>query len=314
ASACALLARYARPRPAGWLLAGGLALATLAQWLAPGAFALPGGRSWAILAFGLPLVGLCAMPGVPAAARATAIWFAAAACANAFLIAEPRTHFYAAHVPAALLVGLALQSAERSSAERKAIAARAVSALAALALVGGGLYGQLVYLRQLPEYQRWFPAARPAWLAGPYGDALPEAGYFGFPHRDGWKAAAELFRAGELRGSYDTNQNRWLAGWYLAGQARHCKGQPDLYLIAEGEPSAYFPPGYHLVAEVTVGPGRAMAIYGREAPAGGKHSYALEDLAAAYDARRAEPLPVAALLYEEPARCEAPARATGGAS
>lgn len=303
----ALLAAYVKPRLAGALLAGGLALATLAQWLAPGLLALPGGGSWALLAFGAPLAGLCCLLGAPGPVRATAIWFAAAFWAQAFVIAEPRTHFYAAHVPAALLVGLAVAAlageGRRPAAEGPRAVGRAARLAATLVLVGGGLYGGLVYLRQLPEYQRWFPAARPAWLAGPYGETLPEAGYFGFPHRDGWKAAAELLRAGELRGSYDTNQNRWLAGWYLGGLSAQCKGAPELYLIAEGEPTVYFPPGYHMVAEVTVGPGRAMAIYGREPPAGGPRSHALAELAASFDRRRAAPFDAGALLNDEPARC-----------
>ncbi len=301
-SVAALIALYVKPIGLGLLLAGGLALASMVQWLAPTTFALPGGGSWALLAFGLPLAGLCCLPGVPGSVRASALWFAAAWGAQAFLIAEPRTHFYAAHLPAALLAGLA---AAALSAGRRPEAAlrRAPAALALLVLVGGALYGQLVYLRQLPEYQRSFPAARPDWLRGPYGDTLPEAGYFGFPHRDGWKAAAELFRAGELQGRYDTNQNRWLAGWYLGGLATQCKGAPELYLIAEGEPTVYFPPGYHMQAEVTVGPGRAMAIYGPEPPAGPVRSYALEELAAAFDRQPRAPFDAGALLNQEPARC-----------
>jgi len=171
-------------------------------------------------------------------------------------------------------------------------------------LLGGGFYAQLLYLRQFPEYQRVFPAARPAWLEARYGDALPEAGYFGFPHRDGWKAAAELFRSGALRGSYDTNQNRWLAGWYLQGLAAQCKGQPDLYLIAEAEATVYYPPGYALVAEVLVGPSRALAVYGRDAPPDGPRRYELSALGEAFDARRLPAsIPVAPLLLGEPPRC-----------
>ena len=141
----------------------------------------------------------------------------------------------------------------------------------------GTLAAFLLYLRQFPEYQRSFPAARPGLLRASYGDELPEAGYFGFPHRDGWKAVAELYRAGALQGSYDTNQNRWLAGWYLGGLASQCKGAPDLYLIAEAEPTVYFPPGYHLVAEVLAGPARAIAVYGRAPAPGGPVAYELAD-------------------------------------
>ncbi len=295
----ALLVRQVRPRPLGIGLAVALGLAALAQWLAPQLYGLPGGASWAGLAFGVPLLGLCLAPAVPAHVRGVALWFAAALCAEAFLIAEPRTHFYTAHVPAALLVGLAI--AHLPVGRRSSVVGR----LAATALlVGGGLYGQLVFLRQFPEYQRVFPAARPELLRARYGDTLPEAGYFGFPHRDGWKVASELFRAGALQGSYDTNQNRWLAGWYLQGLATQCKGQPALYLIAEAEASVYYPPERSLEAVVLADTVRAMAIYGAAEPEGGAPSYSLEELAAAFDARAVPDFPVAALLTEEAARCE----------
>jgi hypothetical protein len=301
AAVAALLARHVRPRPLGAALACALGLAALVQWLAPGVYGLPGGGSWAALAFGLPLLGLCAAPGAPAAVRAPAIWFATALCANAFVLAEPRTHFYAAHVPAALLVGLAV--APPWPGRLAALRPGLVAVAAAVALAGGGLYAQLVFLRQFPEYQRAFPAARPEWLRARYGDTLPEAGYFGFPHRDGWKAAAELYRRGELRGAYATNQNRWLSAWYTRDAAAQCSGSPELYLIAEGEPTVAYPPGYALVAEVYAGPARAMAIYGREAPPGGPRAYQLEDLAAAFDARPVAPFPARALLTERPPPC-----------
>lgn len=296
-----LLVRHVAPRPLSQALAALLGLAALAQWLVPGIFLLPGGGSWAGVAFAAPLAGLCLAPAVPAPVRAAAIWFGVAFCAEAFLIAEPRTHFYTAHVPAALLVGLALRQVEGGPVAR--LVRPFALAAALVLLVGSGLYAQLLYLRQFPEYQRSFPAARPNLLRTSYGDTLPEAGYFGFPHRDGWKAAAELYRAGALQGSYDTNQNRWLAGWYLQGLAPQCKGRPDLYLIAEAEPTVYFPPDYHLVAEVLVGPTRAMAVYGQTPPPGGPRTYTLESLASAFDARPVPELPAAALLTEEPARC-----------
>jgi hypothetical protein len=285
------------PRPLGQALAATLALAALGQRLAPEIYGLPGGGNWAGLAFAAPLAGLWLGRGVPGPARAAALWFGVALCAEAFLIAEPRTHFYTAHLPAALLVGLALGGLP-------ARASWAGGALALALLAAGGLYAQLLYLRQFPEYQRSFPAARPGLLRASYGDALPEAGYFGFPHRDGWKAVAELYRAGALQGSYDTNQNRWLAGWYLGGLASQCKGAPDLYLIAEAEPTVYFPPGYHLVAEVLAGPARAIAVYGRAPAPGGPVAYELQELARAFDARPAPMLPAAELLTEEPPRCQ----------
>jgi hypothetical protein len=306
AAICALLIFYVNPIAIGITLAATLVAAALTEWIAPYAFHLPGGGSLAGLAFAAPLAGLCLWPGTSAAARAAAIWFGVAFCAQAFLIAEPRTHFYGAHLPAALLVGLALHEVgQRHASPLGRRLVRLIAGAAAILVVGaGGLYAQLLYLRQFPEYQRSFPAARPALLQARYGDALPEAGYFGFPHRDGWKAIAELYRAGTLRGSYDTNQNRWLTGWYLRELAQQCKGQPDLYLIAEAESTVYFPPGYALTAEIMVGPARALAIYAREVTPAEVRSYELEPLAAAFDSRPVAPFPATALLTAEPPACE----------
>jgi hypothetical protein len=160
-------------------------------------------------------------------------------------------------------------------------------------------YAQLLYLRQFPEYQRSFPAARPDILRAGYGDRLPEAGYFGFPHNDGWKAAAELYRRGVIAGSYDTNQNRWLAGWYMR-EAPRCASKPDYYLIAEAEATRYFPPGYSLLGEISVGPARALAIYSRVPVAEPSQVFSGEALAAAFDARPVEHFPAAAILADSP--------------
>jgi hypothetical protein len=298
AALCLPLLARARPQPLGWLAAGALLAAGLALALRPQLFAMPGGASWAGLALGLPLAALCLLPGVPAGQRALAIWLAAPLCAEAFLIAEPRTHFYGAHPPAALLIGWAgAWLWARLAHVRRA--RPALAAAAALWLAASLGYAQLLYLRQFPEYQRSFPAARPSLLLASYGDQLPEAGYFGFPHNDGWKAAAELYRAGVIRGSYDTNQNHWLAGWYMRAAPR-CAQRPSYYLIAEAEASRYFPPGYSLAAEITVGPARALAIYSRAPHPGPPTIYRSEDLAAAFDARPLEPFPAAAILADGP--------------
>ncbi|MEI7772358.1 MAG: glycosyltransferase family 39 protein, partial [Chloroflexales bacterium] len=253
------------------------------------------------------LVGLCLLPLARGAALPLAIWFAVPFAAEAFLIAEPRTHFYSAHPAAALIIGYAIAKIGSVKSRSPALHffLRVIAGAAAILWLAASLgYAQLLYLRQFPEYQRTFPAARPAALRAGYGDQLPKAGYFGFPHNDGWKAAAELYRTGVIAGSYDTNQNRWLAGWYLRGAPR-CADTPDYYLIAEAEATRYFPPGYSLLGEVTVGPARALAIYSRAAVSGPPQIFSGERLAAAFDARPVEPFPAAGTLADTPrAECD----------
>ena len=222
-----------------------------------------------------------------------ALWFAVPFVAESFLIAEPRTHFYSAHPAAALIIGYGV--AWLMGRKPAFVIPLRLGGILWLAISLG--YAQLLYLRPFPEYQRTFPAARPAILRASYGDQLPKAGYFGFPHSDGWKAAAELYRAGVIAGSYDTNQNRWLVGWYLRNAPR-CAKNPNYYLIAEAEATRYFPPGYHLLGEITLGPTRALAIYSRAQVTGPPQIFSGEELAAAFDARPVELFPAAAILAD----------------
>ncbi len=305
-----LLISAVKPRWLGLAAALLLFAAGLSQWLTPQLLVGASGASWAGVAFGLPLGVLALAPGLKGPQRAVVIWFGVAFAAQAFLIAEPRTHFYTAHLPAALLIGSAsaqlLTWATGTGWRQLGLLGRRGSLIAALTLLwplAGWPYARLAYLQQVPEYQRSYPAAQPAWLGPPGETSLPEAGYFGFPHRDGWQVVAELYRRGVLRGSYDSNQNRWLVGWYLGGLAQQCKGAPDYYLIAEAETTVYFPPGYHMIAEVTVGPGRMLAIYGREPPPEGLRSYALEDLPASMSAHPSGQFDLDALLNGDPPAC-----------
>lgn len=161
-----------------------------------------------------------------------------------------------------------------------------IGIVGAAALTLGLVYSTLVFLRPWPEYERAYPATLLPFFAPP-GDALPDDGLFGFPARDGWKAAAALFERGVLRGSVDSNQELFAPGWYLRGQFR-CQRDPDYFLTASGATPFYIPPGYHLAAAVTVDGVRALEIYSR-APVDGPPL--LLDAAAAAPAFDAAPVP-----------------------
>jgi hypothetical protein len=277
---------YGRPRWLGAGLAGLLLLGSLLLVAAPEVFAVGASWNWALLPFGLPLLGLLLAPATPAALRALLLWFAAPFVAMAFFIAVPNTHFYTLDAAAALLVALALaQLLAWSSAQPWGGLLRGLLALAgAVLLLLAVPYMYLVYLRQYPEYQRSFPAARPAIYRASYGDALPDGGYFGFPHRDGWKVAGELYRRGVLEGVYASNQKARMTTWYLP-EATRCGAAPAYYLLARGQ-SYVVPAGYHLWGYVLVEQQRALDIYSSEPPAQGPRGFALADVAAAFDQRR----------------------------
>jgi hypothetical protein len=229
------LVRYAYPRRIiGWVLA--------AVWVA-GCSILVWQPSWFVLAlgdtslnvagivFGLPLVWLILSPPTPLPLRVLLVWFAIPFCAEAFLISDPRTHFYTMDTAAALLIGLALAqvAAWLTRHHMRVVLVPLMLAGVVLCTLAWG-YSMLVFVRQMPEYKRMFPIARPDIYRASYGDELPSGGHYGHPHRDGWKAIGELYRQGVFAGDYYSNQMERISAWYTRGAFR-CSQQPAYYFI-----------------------------------------------------------------------------------
>jgi 4-amino-4-deoxy-L-arabinose transferase-like glycosyltransferase len=285
--------RYVKPCIVGGLLALVLLVGVVLLVAAPHRFVvgLAGGQqNLAILYFALPLAVLAGSPATPPALRMALIWFAVPFTAMSFVIEVPNTHYYTMDAAAALLIAWALvQGWQWLAARRQRWAQRALLLVGVCLLLLTLPYLAVLYVRQEPEYQRSFPAARaPLYRAG-YGDSLPTGGYFGFPHRDGWKVIGELYRRGELEGSYSSNQKERLTAWYTRGAPR-CSDNPDYYFLARGQ-SYVVPEGYALQGYVLVGNRRAMDIYGQEGVAV-PQGYTLAELAGAFDARAIPDFPL----------------------
>lgn len=287
----AWIARHVRPRALGWALAGLLLLGAGLLALDPARFALPGGN-WAIVALGLPLLALALARNTPPPLRALALWFAAAFIAEAFLIANPMTHFYTIDAAAALLVGRALAELVAWLRERGL-----PWLLAPLGLLGAALallaapYLYIVFVRQSPEYRLVFPAARPAIYQAIYGDQLPtKGGYFGFPHQAGWKVIGELYRQGILQGDFESNEDFLITHWYTR-KAPRCDKSPDYYILARRPVDAGKVPQdtiareYHVFGTVLVGGAEALDIYQRGAVAAPARTFELRDFAGAFERR-----------------------------
>jgi 4-amino-4-deoxy-L-arabinose transferase-like glycosyltransferase len=222
----AWLVRYLRG--AGWLLAVLWLAGSALLVVAPHWFILGERLNWAILALGVPLAALAAAPATPAALRVLLLWFAVPFAAHAFIIADPRTHFYTMNTAAALLVALAL--IQLAGWRRRGVQVPLAAAGALLLLIQVP-YLHLAFLQQVPEFQRSFPLARPAIYRDLASDRVPWEGIFGFPHRDGWKVAGELYTRGMLEGTYHSNQRDRTSIWYTRGAAR-CAPDPDYFLLA----------------------------------------------------------------------------------
>ncbi len=131
-------------------------------------------------------------------------------------------------------------------------------------------YLYIVFVRQTPEYRHVFPAARPAIYRASYGDQLPtKDGYFGFPHRAGWKVIGQLYDQGVLRGNFDSNEDYLITHWYSRKSSR-CDQRPDYYFLARTPldpvkvPIDMIKQDYHLFGSILVGGVPTIDIYSRQ--------------------------------------------------
>jgi 4-amino-4-deoxy-L-arabinose transferase-like glycosyltransferase len=297
--------RLGRPRALGVALAALLVLGCgLLVW-DPQRLALAGGGNWAIIAFAAPLAALILSPAVPPALRTLVIWFSIPFVAEAFLIVDPKTHFYMMDAAAALLIGLALAQLSRWLRER-----RLARGLVPLALGGVGLlalavpYLYLVFVRQAPEYWNVFPTARPEIYRATYGDTLPaNAGYFGLPHRAGWKVIGELYREGVLRGTFESNEDYSMTLWYL-GPTPRCDHQPDYYFLSQAPldpvkvPVKQIEQEYQLFGSVQVDGVKQIEIYSRQPVPQPARSFELRDYIDTFDARQVINLPDQRMVFD----------------
>jgi hypothetical protein len=283
----AWVGRYVRPRPLGWGLATLLALGGVILARDPQRFALENG-SWAIVAFGLPIAGLVLAPATPAPLRALVLWFGAAFLAEAFLIANPMTHFYTMDAAAALLIGLAVALLAARLHGRPAWLKAPLALAGAALLLLATPYLYIVFVRQTPEYRHVFPAARPAIYQAIYGEQLPaKDGYFGFPHRAGWKVIGQLYDQGVLHGNFDSNEDYLITHWYSRKSSR-CDQRPDYYFLARTPldpvkvPIDMIKQDYHVFGSVLVGGAPTIDIYSRQ-PVAQPQQFAFEQYISAFD-------------------------------
>jgi hypothetical protein len=142
------------------------------------------------------------------------VWFVAPFIFYMALGGEPRSHVYTYVLPAMILaaVGLdAIANGVRSRWVRKAGEAAVWVAVAASAAVTGYM---------LVDHSVEHPWERKTVL----GYELPNLvdsriqGVFGFPYRRGLERVGELFRAGELAGTFESNERNVTVVFYLGAQ------------------------------------------------------------------------------------------------
>jgi 4-amino-4-deoxy-L-arabinose transferase-like glycosyltransferase len=257
--------QFVRPRALGLAL-GALLAAGAALSLAAPIVLVAREANWSLLLFAPALAALLLARATPLPLRVALLWWAPPFLLATFVVRKPGTHFYTGEPAAALLACLAFAQIVLAAGRpwlRRALAGAGVALVAF-----GAAYVATVYTRVQPEYKRVFPQARPALFAAPYGDTLPDGGYFGFPYQAGWKAVGFLYERGLLGGTYDTNEEDLVTGWYMRGAPR-CYWRPQFYLVAERVQDPHQIPldtiarDYRRVSTITVGGEPKIAIYAR---------------------------------------------------
>jgi 4-amino-4-deoxy-L-arabinose transferase-like glycosyltransferase len=88
-----------------------------------------------------------------------------------------------------------------------------------------------VFIQHDAPYRRDYPKNNPTLFWTPYNSA-PAAGFFGFPHRAGWKTIGQKITDGTLTGDYGSNEEQDVTAWYTRGAVRACDTRPEFYFLA----------------------------------------------------------------------------------
>lgn len=247
--ACArALAR--RSRWLGWACG----LASLGLWtlgiLYPGQFAAAG-IIWCVM---LVVLLLATVPDEDSL-KIVLCWFMLYFVPYIYIVKVTHVHFYTFTTPWALAAGYGLYQLWQALESRIVRVGLAAGLTACFSLA---IYHDVVmFVSHTPEWAMVQPdqplALHPRLHAG------RPAEYFGFPHKSGWQTIAALYRAGLLRGPYQTNELYQKADWYLRRTERP-SGANRYYFLTESPhrlqagpaPEPFIGADYWPIGEVTV--------------------------------------------------------------
>ena len=216
---------------AGVVIALGLILAAVASTFYADSFVL-GKSNFAWVVMALLFLGSLVAPQQEVSARALWLWLGVPAMFYLFFVALPLTHVYTAVPGATLLAAIGLVRTCSWLARRSRTAPRVAAVVASVLFVLGIVYAWLAFVNHSPEYLREYPESKTQLYWTPFGDDLPREGLFGFPYRAGWKSVGHMIETGNLRGSYDSNEERDITDYYTRQARRFDCATPDTYITA----------------------------------------------------------------------------------
>jgi 4-amino-4-deoxy-L-arabinose transferase-like glycosyltransferase len=193
---------------------------------------------------------------------ALVVWLAAPFLGYNFVVALGLTHIYTI-VPAwSLLAAWAWTALVDPRLRAKRLSGAILAGLAALST----LFLWHAFVRSDVSYKQDYPQNNLALFWTPY-KRLPQTGFFGFPHRAGWKAIGRKIAAGDFVGDYGSNEEPDVTTWYTRHAPRACDSHPEFYFLAADlvdpveAPQALIFADYRQVGAVNPPNGRPMQIW-----------------------------------------------------
>lgn len=172
--------------------------------------------------------------------QALLIWLAVPFLGYNFIVALGLTHIYTI-VPAwSLIASLSLYQLHRTFDNITSPIPYPISYISysllptcyALLLFLSTIFLTNTFLRTDIQYWQDYPAGNLNLFWSPYTEP-PEAGFFGFVHRAGWKAVGHMITTGEFAGDYNSNEEPDVTTWYTRGAPRSCDEMAEFYFIAD---------------------------------------------------------------------------------
>jgi hypothetical protein len=155
------------------------------------------------------------------------VWFAAPFLFYMTLGGQPRSHVYTYILPALLLAALAIDELIARAGSRPA--GRAAVWVAWMAVAASAAVTFTMLVDHTPEHP-WERKTVLGWVL-PNLTSERIQGVFGFPYRRGLERVGELFRSGELSGTFDSNERDLTVSYYF-GAPR--SSPPAVYFDSPG--------------------------------------------------------------------------------
>jgi len=211
----------------------------------PTSLSVDGGANYSFILFLPWLSTLLFSRKITTGTKAVFFWFLAYLLTYSFVIREPGLHYYALSPAWAIIAGLGLKwvydldfrklvvslSWRRRPRDFRAIYRRGILLFFVLLYGLFAFYIYLVFIQHDPIYIAGFPERKhPLYWTPQVG--YPRSGFFGFPHKSGWKTIGYLYRTGAFRGDYMSNEKRQIPRWYIGERLRD-EGMPRYFFYDE---------------------------------------------------------------------------------